>query len=267
MRLCVIYSCLQPQIPSSTVLSAIFSPMQNYSELWVQRFIWQEKGSDNEMIGFFHFRRYLDFSAPVRSNPAVREKKRLLPYRFCKWPDYTSYSTDNAERLVSNFDIIAPLPEKIGESVIQQYGKNSKERREDLDSVLQIVLSLFPDYKQAADDYLNGDNAYFGNIYIMRRNVLNKYLLWLFTILDEFDRLTPDQLPRTPGYLAERLFGIWITKQQRERSYQIGWLPRVHFFGYDDKNHHFRRDAVIWLFLPPGSKRRFFAKKLLRKSL
>ncbi|KAF5028182.1 hypothetical protein DSECCO2_661760 [anaerobic digester metagenome] len=168
------------------------------------------------------------------------------------------------ERL-KKFDIIAPLPEKTGISVLERFGQFPQHRQKDLETMVNLVLEQFPEYKTAVERYLYHDEEYYGNLYIMRRKILDEYFNWLFPLLKRFDDTVTDQLPRTPGYLAERLFGIWFTRQIELQKYRCGWCTRAHFYGYDDATHHFYRNMILNYFLPPGSKRRFFMRKFSKR--
>lgn len=259
MKLYVIYSNQKPVVDVDSVVEYLFSPNQNYSELWAQREIWKRGGPEDEMIGFFHFRRYLDFSVePMRAPENIR------PYKFLEWPDYSQYSAKRAHELETKFDLLAPLPEWTGVSVRKRYQQYPAHRISDLDEVMRIICDAYPDYIDSAKQYFQGQCEYYGNMYVMRRKLLCRYFEWLFSILEKFDKSVQDQLPRTPGYLAERLFGVWLSKQQSDGKLRLGYLPRVHFYGYDDATHHFKRDRLVSFFLPPGSRRRFYMKKMKR---
>lgn len=263
IKIYVIYSNQKPALDTNSVLEYLFSPHQNYSELWAQREICNQHGREDEMVGFFHFRRYLDFSYKPIHEPAFNYKY-LRPYKFAKWPNCSQYSEKYTHQLEADFDILAPLPEWTGVCVRERYQQYPNHRISDLDEVTRIIKEITPDYFDYVQQYLKGEYEYYGNMYIMRRKLLHDYFDWLFLILRNFDNRVQDQLPRTPGYLAERLFGIWLLKQKSEGKLRIGYLPRIHFYGFDDSTHHFRRDCFISIFLPPATRRRFYVKKMKR---
>lgn len=263
IMLYVVYSLEVPELEEESYLKPIFSPMQNYSELYIQKSFLNEGVEPNCKIGFFHMRRYLDLSQVPCSFEKISRSTR--PYHFRKYPLCANYSGDVLTKQMLQFDIIAPIPENIGITVRARYGQYSNHRSSDLERVVEILLDMYPEYRRSAEVYLSGSGEYYGNLYIMSGRHFTEYATWLFEILSEFDRQVTDQLPRTPGYLSERLFGIWLTYQIEADQYSIGFLPRVHFYGYDGKTHHFRRDAFVSKILPPGSRKRYWVRKLLSR--
>lgn len=259
----VVHSGQPLPIPAGTVLSPMFSPKQNYSELWAQHTVWQRHLPEADWIGFFHQRRYLDFSMDALAQKDLQSKP--LPYRIKRTPDFSWYTGEKVLSKLAGFDLIAPLPENTGVPVLERYGQSKAQRYKDLALAAEILCASQPQYCQAAQLYLSGTWEFYGNLYIMRSAVMNEYFLWLFPLLQAFEEQARDAPPRTPGYLAERLFGIWITKAMIEYKWRCGFLPRAHFSCYDDGTHHFRRDACVNLLLPPGSRRRIFLRKCLKR--
>lgn len=232
----------------------------DYCELRVQYWVWKNVSPEAYThVGFFHFRRYLDLSERGRGN-------RRRPYRIQKEPDRDDYRCDVVRDTVIPYDVIAPIWEYTGIPVWERYGSSAGHRREDLELVYQIIQEKYPKFSGAADTYLNGQGEYYGNIYIMRRRVFDEYCQWLFSILEEFERRSQSEaLPRTPGYLAERLFGIWFTEFKAGEGRSWTECPRVHFWKYDDERHHFFRRRALNALLPPGTKRRAVVNKWLLK--
>ena len=166
--------------------------------------------------------------------------------------------------LLSDIDVLAPVWEYTGISVWERYGMYPFQRLDDLKLVKEIILEKYPAYEDAMNTYLNGLGEYYGNLYVMRWKYFDQYCQWLFSILECFDEKVNDPLPRTAGYLAERLFGIWFT-YQKQQGLVCAELPRVHFSMYDDKTHHLSRQRMINLFLCPGSKWRSIVKSVMNR--
>ena len=123
---------------------------------------------------------------------------------------------------------------------------------------------MYPAYVPAMERYLSGTCQFFGNIFIMSRNIFFEYCDWLFPILFEFDRRSPDistrsaQGLRAPGFLAERLLGIYYTYHKAD--YKILELPRVHFVS--GRQYTFQQTANF--LFPPGSQIRSVVKKIIK---
>ena len=147
-------------------------------------------------------------------------------------------------------------------SVREHYRRGQDHCAQDLALMEKIMVEKNPDYRWAMEKYLSDSVCYFGNIYIMRRELFEDYCAWLFPLLKEFDSRAKfdgrnSQQMRADGYLAERLFGIYLTKHQAE--WTLLELPRVHF----EENRSVRwKQKLINTLLPPGSKRRYNIKKM-----
>jgi len=224
---------------------------KGFSELQAQYWVWKN-AAPTGYVGFFHYRRYLSLSPGELLLPPI--SKRPRPYQVKPLPDVSEYTPERAS-LLRGLDVAAPVWEYTGIPVRERYAGAPFQRREDLTLICQIIGEKYPHYAPAAEEYLSGQGEYYGNIYIMLRTVFEAYCAWLFDILDEFDRRAEDIPPRTEGYLAERLFGVWLTHHKHDPHFRWGELPRVHFSGYDGPRCYIR-NQLTGLLLPPGSKRR-----------
>lgn len=260
------------KIPSSECLTPIradrtdginISEKTNYCELRAQYWVWKNGLKDIDFIGFFHYRRYLDFYN--RKHNLISSDNKVLPYRIKKLPQPEKYYYHNIAPQLQHLDAIAPIFEYTGITAYERYAQSQKLREKDLQLIRKLIDQFYPQYSESADTYLNGVGEYYMNMYILRRPLFQDYAMWLFDILQKFDQRVPNQLPKTNGYLGERLFGIWYTWLKKQKKFRCKELPRVHFYGYDDLNHHFRQDRIANAIIPPGSKRRAFIRKKILK--
>lgn len=218
---------------------------RSYCELTAQYWAW--KNAQADYYGFFHYRRYF--------YPGERAKR---PYRIEGAPTSELLDRLGYERfsgLISQYDLILPKGENMRISAREHYAKAPFHHGKDLELVEQIVREHSQEMGRAADRYLSGTICYFGNIFIMKRQVFHDYCGWLFPILEEFDRRADVccygvQERRVDGYLAERLLGIWATAHTEMQRLE---LPRVHFV--EDPAERRRKELLNFL-LPPGSVRR-----------
>jgi len=227
----------------------------NWSELRVHYWVYKNEPLA-DYVGFFHFRRYL--------YPKIIKSKR--PYIFKNKPEKSDYTSEVWNSIVKDQDIIAPRAEYTGLSVYERYACYENQNIDDLLSVVEILKSQHPDYADATERYLQGKEEYYGNIFVMKKELFREYCSWLFPILDQFREKNINAKPRTEGYLAERLFGIWLT-YQKQKNKKVSFLPRVHFSCYDDNNHKRSFKRILFdFFFTPGSKRRGFVNaKHLKK--
>lgn len=227
---------------------------RNYCELTAEYWAW--KNVDIDYYGFFHYRRYLypDLSA---RRPYRIEREPSIP--LLNKLGYQGFS-----ELIQQYDLIVPKGENMYLPVREHYADAPFHHQKDLELIEKIVRQRHPDMIPALERYLSNTICYFGNIFIMKRQVFHDYCAWLFPLLEEFDRRADQtgyspQERRVDGYLAERLLGVYLTHRRWELPTLE--LPRVHFEIVEKKR---RRQQLINMFLPPGGHRRAMAKLLLR---
>lgn len=227
---------------------------RSYCELTAQYWAWKNVQAD--YYGFFHYRRFLC--------PQMGAKQ---PYRIENCPDeallgklgYAGFA-----EFIRDWDVIAPVGEDMYVTVREHYASAPYHHGKDLALIGEILTERHPEMAEALENYLSGTVSYFGNIYIMKQQVFNEYCSWLFPLLEEFDRRAnlegygPQEL-RVNGYLAERMFGVWLT--HRRCGLKVCEVPRVHFVA--DAGERMKKKLLNWL-LPPGSKRRSLIKSVMK---
>ena len=226
---------------------------RSYCELTALYWMW--KNTDCNYCGLFHYRRLLYPDTGARQPYIIRKQlTRALV-------DQLGY--DHLEEMIRQYDIILPMAENMYVSVRDHYARATFHHGRDLTLVEEIVRELHPEYADAIESYLSGTEHYFGNIAIFSRTVLEDYCSWLFPVLSEFDRSADVggygvQEQRVDGYLAERLLGIYYTKQKDELKKLE--LPRVHIHG----GKEYTKKKLMNTLLPPGSQRRAKVKRWSR---
>lgn len=232
---------------------------KSYCELTGQYWVW--KNSKSNIVGFFHYRRYLKFFSNSEK-PYIIEKKpdtdKLIGY---------GYKESSINKIFEKYDLIVPYPEKMYKNVYQHYIDAQNHYKKDIDIIIKIVKENYPEMKSAMEKYLNNENSYFGNIYIMKWNIFDKYMQWLFSILLEFDVLKEDkkyniQAKRVDGYLAERLFGIYLT-HLIDNGIKVYFTQKIHYECFEHNNIIYYKNSFINKLLPPGSYRRYLVKKVI----
>lgn len=167
-----------------------------YCELTALYWIW--KNSNEDIIGLAHYRRYFT---------------RLL---------YSPFSDLALNKMSQKNYIIIPKPQDFSPyTVKEQYTICHHE----LDYTIceEIVKSLYPTYESDFDKVSDQRKLYCYNMFVMPKYLLDKYCHWLFPILETLEtRIDYQQYDnynkRVFGFLAERLFTIWIHHQQIEKK-------------------------------------------------
>lgn len=224
-----------------------------YCELTAQYWAW--KNADCDHYGFFHYRRYLAFDkiCEVERDGRLQEK-HMIPYVDADnvWGDLSKYRL-NAEymhEVILRYDILTVCRERINTSVYRQFCQYHSS--ETIDRVLELIRIRHPEYAAAADRYMSSHEVYYMNMYIMRRDIFDEYMNWLFDILGAYeddhtsagtdserccrDRGQSDNRtcmePRIMGFLAERLFGIFYTYKLQQGA-KCAELRYIKFYNTD----------------------------------
>lgn len=170
----------------------------NYCEL--TGIYWAWKNLDADYIGLCHYRRY--FSRFPMLKPF---KKAIFSNILTK---------DEASLLLSKAPVL--LPQKRNyfiESVYQQY--SHAHHHEDLDILREVLQEYYPEYLSAFDAEMKGSSLHIFNMFIMQKEIFDRYCSWLFEVLFLLEKridLTnySDYDKRVFGFLAERLMDTWI---------------------------------------------------------
>lgn len=227
---------------------------RSYCELTAQYWAWRNVKAD--YLGFFHYRRYL--------YPEVGCNRPYRIERGVNLPLLDKLGYGGFAEIICQNDLIAPIGEDMNIPVREHYANAPHHHQRDIDLIERIVRERCPEMTGAMEENLSGTVCRFGNIYIMRRQVFHHYCSWLFPLLGEFDRRADIggysiQEQRVDGYLAERLFGIYLTFHRG--VLKTLELPRVHFY----TGREYLQRQILNGLLPPGSKRRSLVKAMRGK--
>ncbi|HKL94734.1 MAG TPA: DUF4422 domain-containing protein [Clostridia bacterium] len=179
--------------PSYNELTAIYWAWKNYDKL------------DNpDYIGFMHYRRHFVFKKSVKPYfESANVKEGYL--------EKLNYSRQSVEDILSSCDFVTNMP-YLRTSVYNHY-KNAHDITE-LDTAIALIKEFYPDYNEAAEKYIYGDNAYFYNMFIFPKGIFFRYAEWIFDILSKFEERMGNGVKRM--FISERLSGIFFTKLQLE---------------------------------------------------
>lgn len=204
-----------------------------YCELTAQYWAWKNQSSD--YVGFFHYRRYLNFSPLQLKEDGwgnIEYKEPLNEHILSE----LNISDTKMAALILNYDVIVPKRRKLsGQETIQsQYAHMEDQHVEDLKCVLEVAVEKYPEYRNSIHEYLQSKESYECNMFIMRRSLFEEYAKWLFDILFEaenrinYSNYNQSEL-RVLGYLGERLFGIWYTHNRKHNRWNTLELQKTLF--------------------------------------
>jgi len=200
-----------------------------FCELTAQYWAW--KNCDADFYGLMHYRRHFIFSEqfyPDDWSKMVHFDKIDHNYiQSCGLNDIT------IERYLREYDCILPNMVNVKDFSYsnnrKQYAEIPYQHLENFDITINILKELYPDYAAEAEEFVNSSLAYWFNMYIFKKELFFKYNEWLFPILFEVEKridfkyYSIDEI-RFLGFLAERLFSIFLMKLKRESDIKIKHL-------------------------------------------
>lgn len=171
----------------------ISSKNRNYCELTGLYWMW--KHSKENIIGLVHYRRF--FFKNISLN-----NKNIL-------------KSEDIKKLMNKYDIIVPTMGHTYMSVYDQYNKYHDIK--DLLLCGKIIKKKYPEYYPEFEKLLNKKQYYPFNMFITKKEIMDKYCEWLFDILFESEKTINKTLDkkdnynkRVYGFLSERLFNVWL---------------------------------------------------------
>ena len=174
----------------------------SYCELTALYWIWRNSGLSAETpVGLCHYRRYF------KGNERFIVNGRAI----------SIINRDGVDAALRGADIILPTKRRyIIDTVLEHYASAHNIR--DLELVREIALDKYPAMGAAFQKVLSARSLHLYNMFVMRKGALDDYCGWLFDVLftaesainvSAYNRYQS----RTFGFLAERLFNVWIVHQ------------------------------------------------------
>lgn len=192
----------------------------NYCELTGIYWAWKNLSCD--YIGLCHYRRY--FAHSCHSNNLETKKAAIFQRK-----DY--------EKLLENYDIIVPKKRNYFIETVRSQYEHAHNKR-DLDEVEKIITELYPEYSEAFTTVMSRTKLHILNMFVMKKELFDKYCEWLFAILFELEQRIDissynQYETRVFGFLGERLFNVWLEKKHLEMVdvdvvflEKINWLDK-----------------------------------------
>ncbi len=161
-----------------------------YCELTGIYWLWKNVKCD--IIGICHYRRYF-----------TRQEKLL--------------DKDYIEKTIQKYPIMIPNSSCVNEAdAFCHYAK--RHNGKDLELCREIIQKKYPEYSAAFEYAMKSVLVSTCNMWITRKDIFDRYCSWLFDILFEAEKEIPfwnydDYQKRVMGFLAERLFRVWLFLQ------------------------------------------------------
>lgn len=193
---------------------------RNYSELTGLYWMW--KNTSDETIGLVHYRRYFMAKSPSWPMKLKKCGEFLIGHSARRFGVHYVSRAQSAgliltgtelNELLKTYDVIIPVRRKLRYSVYEQYLR--KHHISDLDLARQIISEHYASYVPAFDNVMQQKQILHCNMFIMKRDLFNQYLSWLFGILFELEKRVDisgydNYQKRIFGFLSERLLDVWL---------------------------------------------------------
>ena len=185
-----------------------------YSELTATYWIW--KNSKADYVGLIHYRRSLIIQPS--GYPSFTKHHPCFNY-LCT----VGMTPQNLHELMQKYDVVMPKTANLPVTFLEYY--NVSHVPEDLQKAVEYIRQHYPEMTDTVYSVLYGYKFNSRNMFIMRKDILDRYAAWLFDILFHIEpQLSHEEgyQSRAPGFLAERLWSIWIRHQMKTTNIRVG---------------------------------------------
>ncbi len=182
---------------------------------------WAWKNLNANYIGLSHYRRHFSLEkklpkdAKKRINCVIKQK--------------------DIDNLLENTDIILPKKRNYYIENLYSHYKHTMYI-EPLDETKNIIEEKYPEYIKEFEKLHKKTSAHMFNMFIMKKEILDKYCNWLFDILFELEkRCDPKQYStfhaRYLGRISELLLDVWInTNNLKYKEVRVIDIEKVNWF-------------------------------------
>lgn len=172
----------------------------SYNELTGLYWIW--KNTSEDVVGLCHYRRYFVKSIGKFKNIVLGKCEGFL-------------EQDKINKFLDKYDLIVHNKTYFAQGCKKQY-LDTQKYPEDIEVLREILEKNYPEYVSSYDKVMNGKTCHLLNMFIGKKEIVDNYCEWLFSILFEIEELLKekgeDSFERRMGMLGERMLDIWIEK-------------------------------------------------------
>lgn len=218
---------------------------KTHGELTGYYWIWKNylATTNVEYIGFCQFQRFLDFNiSNVNPSPFrpifIRDFKKV----------FEEYTEENILNCIQGYDVILPEKTYFDVSLYEEYLKNHSkgdlkgDSKEDIEKALGVIKEIYPEYFDTAKEFMSGKSMYIAGSFVMKKELLNEFIEWLFNILPIVEEKIglmkyfkyKDLLGSIFG--VERFFNIWLMYNIKTKNLKV--KSTTSFFLYYDLNEY-----------------------------
>ena len=141
--------------------------------------------------------------------------RRHFMYKWKGTHKKSILTKEETEKLLKKADIILPTPRNYRIMTLEEHFEGYDfSIKSDLENIKAIIHNLSPEYDNAFETVMKRKSGHMCNMFIMKKELLDKFCDWEFLILNEFEKMVSKDRKRIVGYVAEHMLDIWIEKNQ-----------------------------------------------------
>lgn len=172
----------------------------NYCELTALYWAW--KNLDADFLGLVHYRRYF---TRKEVHGSYAKRKEIL-------------TEEEWKKILSDYSVVVADRRKYYIETNRSH-YNHAHYREGLDVAEQVIKEKFPEYSEAFAKVMNRTWAHMFNMFVMRRDLFDQYMSWLFSVLDDVEKRVEinewnEYESRIYGFVAELMLDVWLEKNK-----------------------------------------------------
>ncbi len=173
----------------------------NYCELTGLYWFWKNEKAD--YVGLCHYRRY--FSKGNYGSSLEEKQASIL-------------TKNDYEALLEEYDCIVPKKRNYYIETVQSQYEHAHQAK-DLVALKDILQEFYPEYIESFNVLMKGKKLHLLNMFVMNWTMFNSYCIFLFDVLEKLENKIDItgysvQEARVYGFLAERLFNVWLLTNQ-----------------------------------------------------
>lgn len=194
----------------------------SYGDLVAYYWVWKNflPKCKQKYVGFNQICRALDYDVNQQ------DRDDFLPVYKDEYSEFfANYSEANILKCIEDYDVVIPYKTEYKFSVYEQYLIGHSKA--DFDIALDVIEEFFPKYIPARNEVLSSNHLYGMCAFVMRKELLNEFLTWLFDLLDKIEtRIKNSNYGEYKDifssiFMAERLFNIWLVNKINKDNIKV----------------------------------------------
>lgn len=174
----------------------------SYNELTGLYWMW--KNSKEDIVGLCHYRRYFVTASGKLQNLLSGRQSHFI-------------QEQDIRKALEGHDMIVHNKTIFLEGCGKQFLRTQKHP-EDLELLKRVIEKVAPEYLDAFEKVFSGRTCHLLNVMIARRELMNRYCSWLFSVLEameaELKKQGETDFSRRLGMLGERLLDVWLVQNK-----------------------------------------------------